>query len=283
MLIVFAAVLAGAVLYLLLIAPARLAGGDNPSLCTHYAHRGLHGGAIPENSLAAFRAAADAGYGIELDIRLSADGEVVVFHDDHLARMTGVQAEVSACTAEALSGLYLYDADGKTTQERIPTLREVLDAVGGRVPLLIELKGESADTALCPAADAILAGYNGVYCVESFNPLLLAWYKKHCRHVLRGQLYTNVFREKRPSLLHLLLSFMVTNVLSRPHFIAYDRRYAHALPVLLTTKWMAAPGFVWTVRTEEEYAEAARLRRPVPTKTIFESIAPNGEERSAGT
>ena len=115
--------------------------------------------------------------------------------------------------------------------------------------------------------------------MESFNPLLLAWYKKHRRHVLRGQLYTNVFREKSPTLLHLLLSWMVTNVLSRPHFIAYDRRYAQALPVLLTTKWMAAPGFVWTVRTEEEYAEAKRLGRPVPTKTIFECIVPGQEEQ----
>ena len=237
------------------------------ALLTDYAHRGLHGGEIPENSLAAFRLAAEAGYGIELDLQLSRDGEVMVFHDYTLDRMTGNTGTLTALTAAELSRLHLLCADGTATAQRIPTLAQVLETVGGRVPLLIELKGESTDTALCPAADAILRDYPGDYCVESFNPMLLSWYKKHRPDVMRGQLYTDVFREKGRTPLNFLLSCMALNVLSRPHFIAYDRSYERKLPVRLTTGMMRAKRFVWTVRREEE--------RPADgTPMIFEGIRP---------
>lgn len=252
---------------LVLLRPARQPKVYPQTLLTHYAHRGLHGGDIPENSLAAFRLAAEAGYGIELDLQLSRDGEVMVFHDYTLDRMTGRDGILTALTAAELSRLQLLSADGTPTEHRIPTLRQVLETVGGRVPLLIELKGESTDTALCPAADAILRDYRGGYCVESFNPMLLYWYKKHRPDVMRGQLYTDVFREKGRTPLNFLLSCMALNVLSRPHFIACDRTYTHKLPVRLTTGMMGAKRFVWTVRREDE--------RPADgTPMIFEGIRP---------
>lgn len=255
-------------LYLLvLLRPAHLPKEYRQTLLTDYAHRGLHGGGIPENSLAAFRLAAEAGYGIELDLQLSRDGEVMVFHDYTLDRMTGINGTLTALTAAELSGMPLLCADGTPTEQRIPTLAQVLETVGGRVPLLIELKGESTDTALCPAADAILRDYPGDYCVESFNPMLLFWYKKHRPEVMRGQLYTDVFREKGRTPLNFLLSCMALNVLSRPHFIACDRTYTSRLPVRLTTGVMGAKRFVWTVRREEE--------RPADgTPMIFEGIRP---------
>ena len=105
------------------------------------AHRGLHGGSIAENSIPAFAAAADRGIGIELDVRLSSDGEVVIFHDDTLERMTGMSGGVSNYTAKELAKLSLAD-----TGYGIPTLREVLALVNGRVPLLVELKENVGDT-----------------------------------------------------------------------------------------------------------------------------------------
>ena len=250
-----------------LLRPSALPRNAGPALFCHYAHRGLHGDAIPENSLAAFRAAADAGYGIELDIQRSSDGEVMVFHDDTLDRMTDVCGKLNEKTAAELGALHLKTADGQPSDQTIPTLQEVLQTVDGRVPLLIELKGESTDTALCPVADAILRGYHGAFCVESFNPMLLYWYRKHNPSVLRGQLYTDVCREKGRSVLHALLTCMALNVLSRPHFIAYDRKYRHKLAVILTTRFFSAKHFVWTVRKSSQMPDDG-------TPTIFEFIRP---------
>ena len=116
-----------------------------------YAHRGLHGDGVPENSLEAFRLACEAGYGIELDVQTARDGTVVVFHDYNLSRMTGKDALLSELDLSELKSLRLYG-----TQESIPTLREVLDLVDGRVPILVELKGESLDTSLCaPVAEML--------------------------------------------------------------------------------------------------------------------------------
>lgn len=261
-------VLVSAAVYLLvLLRPAARPTPCPKPLQTHYAHRGLHGAHIPENSLAAFRSAAECGYGIELDLQLSSDGEVMVFHDYTLDRMTGCTGKVTEQTASVLSQMRLLCADGTPSAEGIPTLRQVLETVDGRVPLLIELKGESTDTALCPAADAILAEYRGPYCVESFNPMLLFWYRKNRPVILRGQLYTDVFREKGKSALNFLLSAMALNVLSRPHFIAYDRTYAHKLPLRLATGLMRAKRFVWTVRRDDE-------RPHDGTPMIFEEIRP---------
>ncbi len=261
-----AAVLAGLFLVyvLILVRPGRQRH-PAPALFTHYAHRGLHGGDVPENSLAAFRRAAEAGYGIELDLQLSSDGEVMVFHDYTLERMTEAEGTLSSHTAAQLRQLRLKTADGAITEETIPTLREVLAAVDGRVPLLIELKGESLDTSLCPRADEILSSYKGAYCVESFNPMLLFWYRRHRGGVMRGQLYTDVFRDRGRKVHYFLLSLMVLNVFARPQFIACNRLYERNLCVRLVTELYRAPKFTWTVRSEEERARGWM---------IFENIRP---------
>lgn len=253
---------------LVLVRPGhRKSGTDDGRLFCHYAHRGLHGGEIPENSLAAFRKAAEEGYGMELDIQLSADGEVMVFHDDTLDRMTERKGRLSDYTAAELSAVRLKTGEGVLTDETVPTLRQVLETVDGAVPLLIELKGESTDTSLCPAADRILREYSGPYCVESFNPMLLFWYRKHRGDVLRGQLYTDVYREKGKNPLNLLLSLMALNVLSRPHFAAYDRKYRKKLPVRIAVGLFGAVPFVWTVRSEPERGTDGEYM-------IFENIRP---------
>ncbi len=230
-------------------------------LQTHYAHRGLHGEGIPENSLEAFSQAVEAGYGIELDVQLSKDGEIMVFHDEALMRMTGARGRLWEKTSEQLRELRLGETDSV-----IPTFREVLALVDGKVPLLVELKGETGNTALCSALHELMKTYNGPYVVESFNPLLLAWYKKNAPEVYRGQLTTKITVEKERNARNMLLDTLALNVITRPDFLAYDLRYAGRLPVRLCTELFHAQKFTWTIRGEEDY----RLSRARKAYTIFE-------------
>ena len=218
-----------------------------------FAHRGLHDNkTIPENSLAAFGLAAQKGYAIELDVQLSKDGEVYVFHDYSLERMTGCKSKLSELDSYELDKLRLLGTD-----ERLPRFNEVLQLVDGRVPILVELKGESLDQSLCPKTDEILSSYSGEYLVESFNPILLSWYKKHRPEVIRGQLYTNVVKSKGFSPLNLLLTGMLFNFLVRPDFVAYDKVRPNSLPVALT-RLFGAGQYVWTIKTPEEYAKKGK-------------------------
>lgn len=250
-------------LYLLVFVRPR---GETPpkSLLVEYAHRGLHGGGIPENSLPAFEKACREGYGIELDVQLSGDGVVVVFHDDTLKRMTGRDAKVKDLTIYELQRLSL-----ARTEETIPTFEDVLKLVNGRVPLLVELKGEDMDSALCAPVAALLKEYRGDFCIESFNPLLLRAMRKHLPDACYGQLYTNVCKDrKKYSLLNMLVSCMAFNFLSKPDFIAYNHVYRDTLPVRLTTKLYTATPFVWTVRDRAELQRARRLGE----LSIFENV-----------
>ena len=153
----------------------------------YFAHRGLHGtldiypDAAPENSLAAFSRAVENGYGIELDVRLTADGELVVFHDDTLTRVTGVDKKVRELTLAELRGLSLLGTD-----ERIPLFSEVLELVDGKVPLLVEIKEDGMDLTTARQAVKELWDYRGEYIMESFNPLSLGAVKKANPSVLRG-------------------------------------------------------------------------------------------------
>lgn len=239
-------------LYILLLVRPAAKQPPSAELAREFAHRGLHGRGIPENSLAAFEAAAKRGYAVELDVQLSRDGEVMVFHDYDLSRMTGSQKKLSELTAEELSELRLADTD-----EHIPTFSEVLSLVGGRVPLLIELKGESLDTSLCEKLATLLEGYEGEYCIESFNPLLISAMRKRLPGAYYGLLYTNVCREKKKrSALNIALTLMALNFLAKPNFIAFDQRDRDSLPVRLSTALYTSPKYVWTVRSDEELKTA---------------------------
>ena len=153
------------------------------------AHRALHdvAEARPENSRAAIRAALSAGYGIEIDLQLSRDGQAMVFHDDDLRRLTGARGAVRQRDARALSGIPLRGGDG----ECIPSLPEVLALVAGRAPLLVELKDQhgrlgATDGALERATAAALAGYRGPLAVMSFNPHMVAAMATLAPQVPRG-------------------------------------------------------------------------------------------------
>ena len=255
------------VVYVSLIMPRAVDGADMDMLSCDFAHRGLWSANVPENSLAAFMLAAKAGYGIELDIQLSKDGRIVVFHDSNLKRMCGVDRKVCDTTLEELKTLRLLG-----TNQQIPTLVEVLQLIDGRVPLLIELKGEDIDTTLCSKAAKILDNYRGVFCIESFNPVMLSWFKSYRPRYARGQLVTNFIKEKRKGskLLSFALSHMLLNFLSRPDFIAVDKKYQSGLSFKICTGMFKAKAFVWTVKTPREYTMAHRSGK----FTIFEKINP---------
>ena len=187
-----------------------------------FAHRGLHDlsrGSV-ENTLPAFEAACRAGYGIEWDIQFSRDMRVVVFHDDDLKRLAGDSRKVCQCTLEELQGMELAGVKGA----RIPTLKEALDLVDGRAPLLIELKSGSKNARLCQALMEHLADYRGEYIVESFNPMIVGWFRRRAPQVVRGQLvcpmHNYIAQASRVSAL--FMSGLMLNCIGRPDFVAYD-------------------------------------------------------------
>lgn len=241
--------------YLLFIIRPSAKEPNNKALLCDYAHRGLHGNGVPENSLLAFDLAAKNGYGIELDVQLSADGEVMVFHDYKLARMTGCEKKLCELTCGELKELRLNDSE-----EKIPTFAEVLSLVDGRVPLLVELKGESTDSSLCPKVAELLRGYAGDYCIESFNPLLLGAIRKELPSAYVGLLYTNTCKDrKKYSALNIVISCMGLNFIARPNFIAYSKKYRDSFMVKLVTGLYATPKFVWTVKGDDEIKKAHEL------------------------
>ncbi len=208
------------------------------------AHRGLHGDDRPENSLSAFQAAVRAGYMIECDLHLTADGEVVVFHDDTLTRMCGMDGRVEEQTLDTLKSLRL-----KNSNECIPTLREMLDVVDGRVPLLIEFKLCSNNAApLCEAAENILKDYRGVYIIQSFYPTVLHWYKTHRPQVCRGQLAESFLKD---SFVRKLAGCLLFNVISRPDFVSYSH-YGTWHPCFRLCTLLGAQPIGWTFRSQQD-------------------------------
>ena len=200
-------------------APKRLKMPFNGVNC---AHRGLHSQdkSIPENSLAAFRKAAENGYGVELDVQLSKDGQVVVFHDDTLKRVCGVDKRVDELTLEELQALKLCG-----TEERVPLFTQVLSAICGRGPIICELKTGRNNRELCRKTLDIIEGYSGDICIESFDPCIVAWFRFHAPHLLRGQLSSpckSFASEGMPKPLAFILSRCLMNPLARPQFIAYE-------------------------------------------------------------
>lgn len=232
------------------------------------AHRGLHtrNKAVPENSLAAFAAAADAGYGIELDIQLSRDGEVVVFHDDTLARVCGVNGRVDAFTLAELRAMCLCGTD-----QHIPLFSEVLQLVDGRVPLIVELKMGPHNKELCEKGLALLRAYKGTYCIESFHPMIVAWFRKNAPDIYRGQLSDapSAFKnENQPWLTRFALGTLLTNVVARPQFIAYGPHKAPFTVALVHT--MGAAPICWTVRDTDDIA----TKQDENDTVIFEYYTP---------
>ncbi len=238
------------VLYLFAI-KGRLGHKDLPALRNwHYAHRGLHKEGIPENSLAAFAAAKNAGFGIELDIHLLKDGNLAVIHDASLKRTAGVDVCIENLTSEDLNQ---YRLEG--TNEKIPLFSDVLALVNGEVPLIVELKSVDHNyTALCEAACKVLEDYKGFYCMESFDPRCILWLKKNKNEILRGQLAYNLFRVdvKIPAIMKFFLRHNLINFAIKPDFIAYGFADRKIFSNFLCRKVWRMQGVTWTIRSKED-------------------------------
>lgn len=258
----FAAVLVLAAAVLFCVAPdAGQRGLRAPFVGRNYAHRGLYARdqSVPENSLPAFEAAARAGYGIELDVQFSSDRRLVVFHDDTLDRMTALRGWVRDHDWAELSAACLAG-----TQQTIPLFSQALETVGGRVPLIVEIKsrreydGAYLD-ALCAAVLEELGRYDGSYCIESFDPRVLHCIRKRAPGVLRGQLIDSFdgFRgEGARAVWAYLLSHGFGNFLGRPHFIAWAPRPQN-WAIRLCDR-LGAMMVYWTARPDADVAELRR-------------------------
>lgn len=217
-----------------------------------YAHRGLHGEIdgeyAAENSMTAFARAVKCGFGIELDVRLSSDGEVIVFHDGTLDRVAGVSGKPEERTAEELAGLSL-----SGTSDGVPTLREVLALVDGQVPLLIEIKEDGSDHAVTEALPALLKDYKGDYIIESFNPLTLGVVKKLMPQVPRGFLADKL--TKNPDykkIKYRIVQSFVLNFIARPSFIAMQKNRISMMPLPVIRAIFHTPCLAWTITSAEE-------------------------------
>ncbi len=219
-------------------------------LKTHvFAHRGLHGPGVVENSVAAFTEAIVRGLGIECDVQRSSDGQAMVFHDWDLERLTGQTGQLIDMSAAQIGKLALTGGD-----DTIPTLRQVLDLIGGHVPLLIEIKSrpDLHVVPLCLAVRRVLEGYRGQVAVMSFDPRVSRWFARYSPHTVRGLIITEgakrtLFAKTRR---HLALWQ------SRPQFLAYDVR---DLPSRFATgsRRRGLPLLAWTVNSPELAARAA--------------------------
>jgi len=207
------------------------------------AHRGLHteDQHIPENSIPAFIAAKEAGYGVELDVQLTKDGRVVVFHDNDLKRVCGIDEKVKNKDRDELSELLLFD-----THEFIPLFSDVLDVLEN-TPVIVELKSAGKDNVrLCEETLEILRKHGKLWCVESFDPRIVAWFKKNAPDVLRGQLSSRPKDMTGISVIEkFLLGNLLTNFISRPHFLSYSNN-KHPLTVKLCRS-LNPINVVWTV------------------------------------
>lgn len=234
-----------------------------------YAHRGLydneHG--IPENSIAAFRRAVDKGYGIELDVHLTADNQLVVFHDDTLTRMCGMNKKISSFLYSDLMQLRLLG-----TEEGIPLFKDVLELIDGKVPLIIELKVDGSNqNLLCPLVWQLLSRYKGDYCIESFHPFVLQWFKRHEPQVVRGQLSCNFFKENpHCDVVLFLMSNLMTNFFTHPDFIAYKYLDLDNPAVIYNRKLFHIMTVVWTIPGKPTYD---RFKNKVDAM-IFEGFEP---------
>lgn len=262
-----------AVLYLLAIMPRIFGRPDKrPFMGVLYAHRGLHDNKseAPENSLAAFKKAVEEGYGIELDVQLTKDKVPVVFHDFTLKRICGVEGKVRDYTYGELQQFFLCKSG-----EKIPKLETVLELVGGKVPLIIEYKIPGTDAEVCRLAEEILQNYQGAYCIESFNPMGVLWYRRHKKHIMRGQLSTSFIKEKEkgyPLILFVMLHHLLFNFLTKPDFIAYQHIYYKDLSRRLCRHLYGSTAVAWTIRSQAELDS----RRKDFDLFIFDSFVPRG-------
>ncbi len=233
----------------------------------HYAHRGLYSKdqSIPENSLGAFSRSIQEGLGIELDVQLSQDGKVYVFHDDALMRMTGTQGILEEKTSEELNQLRL-----KNSGEKIPLLSEALTLVAGKVPLLVELKSTARKAESVKAVIDLMKSYPGHFAYCSFDPLMLNLLKKYDKDRLRGLNMEYSLNKKQYGLTtRLILQFALLTPLNRPDYLSVD--YTRIPCIYRLWRLFGAYGMMWALPSQTAENAVSDLCETV----IFEHYRPS--------
>ena len=261
-----------AIAYLLMIMPRMTGKPDTSMFMEHlYAHRGLFDNEsdAPENSLKAFKKAVDAGFGIEMDVQLTKDDVAVVFHDGKLKRMCGVDGKVCDFTYEELQQFSLLESE-----EKIPLFTDVLKVVDGKVPLIIEYKIDNTKPKVCEIGNEILENYKGVYCIESFNPFGVKWYKNHRKDIVRGQLSEEFIKNgMKKKLLYFIMANLLSNFITKPDFIAYNAQNYKNLSRRICRKLYKNLAVTWTIKSQEQLDEM----RDHFDLFIFDSFVPDAD------
>ena len=203
------------------------------------AHRGIHN-KYRENTIASFRRAMIEGYSIELDVHLTTDNKVIVYHDDNLKRLTGINKEIKKCSYKEIMDTI-----------EVPTLEEVLDLVKGRVAIIIELKFDTKLGKLERKVTSILDNYNGEFAVQSFNPLSILWFRINRKEFIRGYLVNSIF-SKNP-LMNGVLNKTILNTLLKPNFIAVNLKYLKNKKIQTLRDKYIIIGY--TINNNKEYNE----------------------------
>lgn len=227
------------------------------------AHRGFHTETEPENSLGAFANAIEMGYAIELDIHQLIDGQLVVFHDEQLSRMTGKDGYVTNLTSSELSNYHL-----NGTEYHIPLLSEVFELVAGRTPILIEVKNTGKVGKLEAELVKLINDYQGEVAIQAFNPYVLEWTLQNAPNILRGQLACSFKGERLAFLKKFILRRLGFVRKVRADFISY---YYAELPNRFVSKFRNIPVIAWTVKSQARYEDVA----PYCANIIFENFEPS--------
>lgn len=229
---------------------------------TYIAHRGFHNKENPENTIGAFKRAIEYGYIIELDVQILKDGTVIVIHDNKLSRLCGVDKYVSNCNYDEIKDLKILNSNYS-----IPTLKEVLEVVNGKTPILIEIKNTLKVGNLESKTYELLKNYNGEFAIQSFNPFSLEWFKVNAPNILRGQLSSYFKGENLSWFKKSILKRLKLNKISSPHFISYN---AENLPNKFVAK-TKLPVLAWCIKSQEEYMKVIKYCDNI----IFEGFEPN--------
>ena len=236
-----------------------------------YAHRGFHEKPyVAENSITAFRHAVDHGFGSELDVHLLADGNLAVIHDSSLMRTCGLDIRIEDMTTEQIRKCRLEES-----YDSIPTLADVLNVYkNAHLPLIIELKVENGNFEdLCTELYRQLQSYSGLYCIESFDPRAVAWFRRNAPEVARGQLATNFIKGTHSGqgrLIDFVLTNLLMNIIAVPDFIAYEYKYRRNLSLMLARDLWSVDEANWTIRKKKTLLKSESLGN-IP---IFERFDP---------
>lgn len=270
-LIVFVALI---ILYLLMILPNLSRKDKMKSFENVYiAHRGFFNNVdIPENSLSAFKKAVENNYGIELDVQMTKDGKLVVFHDESLKRICGIDKKLTDCNLDELLNYNLLN-----TNKKIPLLKDVLDVLNKDTPLIIEIKPEGECIKTCEKTIELLKTYDRNYTIESFNPLVVGYLRKYHKEIIRGLLAYNMLKDKEEKsnvLRKFNCTYLLENFLTRPDYIAYDINNMNNLSFKIISKLYKGECVAWTIKNEEQLKESRKYYQ----QFIFDSFTPTKKD-----